>query len=89
LQALYAADAVKQAFEELLYTPFLILASDDGDDDDDDDVDNEMDPMSYVRMYGTHHPILSKMVQDHDDKMRERLVEGIGSWAKGVHPETE
>jgi hypothetical protein len=40
-------------------------------------------------MYGTHHPILSKMVQDHDDKMRERLVEGIASWAKGVQSETE
>jgi hypothetical protein len=72
-----------------LYTPVWIIASDDGDDDD-DDVDNEMDLTTLVRnYYGIHHPVIAEMIQGHDDQMRERLVEGITSWAKGVQSETE
>jgi len=64
----------------------LILYSDD--DDDDDYWEHEMDPNTFARCYGAHNPHFAKLVQDHDDKMRERLIEGIASWVKGVQSET-
>jgi len=93
LQALYASDTVKQAFASLSYWNqlALILDSDDSgdDDDDDDDWEDTMDPVTYARYYAAQNPLLARIVQDHDDKMRERLVEGIASWVKGVQSETE
>ena len=92
LQALYASDAVKQAFASLSYWDRCALMLDDDDDDDDDDDNDDwednMDPVTYARYYAAQHPLLARIVQDHDDKMRERLVEENESWAKGVQPET-
>jgi hypothetical protein len=86
LQAFYATEAVQDAFVDLWYRelPTLILDSVDGDDDDVVVVGNEMDPITFARYYGARIPPLAKMVQDHDDKMRERLVEGVSTWLKGV-----
>jgi hypothetical protein len=86
-QALYETEVVKRVFTSLSYKPVLII---DSDYDSDDDVwENEMDAITFARNYGAHIPHMAKMVQDHDDdKMRERLVEGITSWVKGVQSET-
>jgi len=90
LQALYATGAVKRAFASLSYRePALILHSDDDDDDDDDDDwEDQMDPITFARYYAAQNLHLAKIVQDHDDKMRERLKEGIASWLEGVQSET-
>lgn len=84
LQALYATDAVKQAFASLSYRdrPALILDSDD--DDDDDDWEDRMDPIEFARYYAAQNAQLAKIVQDHDDKMRKRLDERIRSWVEGM-----
>ena len=86
MQALYETEAVKRVLTSLSYKPVFII---DSDYDSDDDVwENEMDIITYARNYGAHIPHMAKMVQDHDDKMRERLVEGITSWVKGLQSET-
>jgi hypothetical protein len=93
LQALYATDAVKRAFESLFYHCQLALIPDDDDDDDDEDDDDEwednMDPVTFARYYADLHPHFARIVQEHDDKMHERLVDGIASWVKGVQYETK
>ena len=85
LQALYASVAVKQAFASLSYRdqPVLILDSDD-DNDDEDDWEDRMDPIAFARYYGAQSPHLARIVQDHDDNMRERLVEGVIGWVRGI-----
>ena len=86
LQALYATDAVKQAFASLSHRdePVLILDSDDSDDDENDDWEDKMDPITFARYYAAQSPHLANIVKDHDDKMRERLVEGVASWVRGI-----
>jgi len=51
LQALYATDAVKQAFVSLWYRdqPALMLDSDDDDSDDDSDWEDKIDPITFAR----------------------------------------
>lgn len=92
LQALYATDVVKQALASLSNhdRPALILDSNDDDDEDDDDSDWEdgMDPITFARYYAAQNPHLAKIVRDHDNKMRERLNEGIMRWVGGVRSGT-
>jgi hypothetical protein len=89
LQALYATDAVKQAFANLSSRgqAALILDSDEDDEDDDDDNDDwedRMDPIEFARYYAAQSPHLAKIVQDHEDKMRGRLVEGVSNWVREI-----
>ena len=89
LQALYSTDAVKRAFATLSYYANLALLDDDDDDDDDDDEwEDRMDPITTLRYYAADCPLSAKIVQEHDDKMRERLNEGTASWLEGIQPET-
>lgn len=91
LQALYAPDVVKQAFASLERQrnekPDLILYDGDDDSDDDDDSnpdwEDRSDPITFLRYY-VSHPLIAKIVQEHDDKMRERFNEGIASWLGGI-----
>ena len=44
-----------------------------------------LDPVTFAtRYYAAQDLHSAKMVQDHDDKMRERVVEGIASWLEGI-----
>ncbi|KAM6488962.1 hypothetical protein JOM56_015598 [Amanita muscaria] len=89
-QALYANDAVKQAFASL-HKPYIVLDSgsdDDDDDDDNPDWEDTMDPVTFARYYAAFNPHFAKIVQEHDQKMRERLDQEITNWAKGVQSET-
>jgi hypothetical protein len=89
LQALYATDAVKQAFASLSHPeqPALILDLDDDSDDDEEDWEDKMDPVAFARYYAAQNLHLAKIVQDHDAKVRERLNEGIAGWVKSVQSE--
>ena len=85
LQALYENEAVKQAlaqFNRPLMTPDT--GSDDDDDDDDEDWEDNTDPITFARYYAAGSPSLAKIVQEHDQKMRERFNEGIVNWMEGV-----
>jgi hypothetical protein len=81
LQALYANDAVKRAFADF-DQPSMTLESfsDDAYDDDDDDWEDNMDPITFARYYMVGDPLLAKIVQEHDQKVRERLNQGIANW---------
>jgi hypothetical protein len=85
LPSTYATNVVKRSIASLSYRnePALIL-----DSDDDDDREDQMDPITFARYYAAQNPHLAKIVQDHDDNLRERLVEGIASWVKGFQSET-
>jgi hypothetical protein len=89
-QALYANDAVKHAFVDFDQTSVTLdSGSDDEDhDDDDDNWEDNMDPITFVRYYAAGNPLLAKIVQEHDQKMRERLNQEIANWVKGVQSET-
>ena len=83
LASTYATNVVKRSFASLSYRdqPALIL-----DSDDDDDREDQMDPTTFARYYTAQNPHLAdRDVQDHDDNMRERLVDGIASWVKGFN----
>jgi hypothetical protein len=83
LQSLYAKNAVKYAFYHLTSPVFTF----DSDDDDlDDSWEDNMDPITFARCYAADSPLLTKIVQDHDRKMRERLNQGIADWVKAVQP---
>jgi hypothetical protein len=87
LQALYANDAVKHAFADFDQPSMTLDSGSDDDDDDDDDDDNwedNMDPITFARYYAVGNPLLAKIVQEHDQKMRERLNQGITNWVEGV-----
>jgi hypothetical protein len=47
-----------------------------------------MDPITFGRCYAAGNPLLAKIVQEHDEKMRERLDQGIMNWMEGVQSET-
>jgi hypothetical protein len=89
LHALYANEAVKHAF---MNQPSLTLDlgsdDDDNDDDDDDNWEDNMDPITFVRYYAAGNPLLAKIVQEHDQKMRERRDQQIVDWIGGVQFET-
>jgi hypothetical protein len=85
LQALYANNAVKHAFADF-GQPSMTL--DLGSDDDDDNWEENMDPITFARYYAAGNPLLAKIVQEHDQKMRERLDQGIANWVEGVQSET-
>jgi hypothetical protein len=86
-QALYANDAVKQAFASL-NRPSMVLDSGSDDDDEDDDWEDRMDPVTFARYYAASSPHLAKIVQEHDEKMRVRLDQEITNWAQGVRSVT-
>jgi hypothetical protein len=88
LQALYANDAVKRALAISERHSALDLYPDDDGDDDDDVWEDNMDPITFARYYAASTPLLAKVVQEHDEKMRERLNQGILNWVEGVQPET-
>jgi hypothetical protein len=93
LQALYENDAVKRAIAEFDQRPmtFDSCLDDDNDDDNDDNSDDEeesMDPITYLRHYSAGNPVLMKVVQDHDQKERERINQEIRNWMAGVQSET-
>jgi hypothetical protein len=89
LQALYANDAVKRAFADFDQPSMTLdLGSDDDDDDDDDNWEDNMDPITFARYYMAGDPLMAKIVQEHDQKLRERLNQGIANWAEVVQYET-
>lgn len=81
LQALYANNAVKTALSDNLA---IFIGPDEDDDDDDDDWEDNMDPITFSRCYAAANPLMAKIVQDHDRKMRERLDQGIAAWVKRI-----
>lgn len=89
LQALYSNDAVKRAFAALERQSVTL---DDGSDEDcGDDVEvweDNMDPITFGRHYAAGNPPLAKIVQEHDEKMRDRLDQGIKDWVEGIQFET-
>jgi hypothetical protein len=68
-------------------SPVTLDSCSEGDDDDDNWEDN-MDPITFLRYYAASHPVLAKVVQDHDQKLRERFDQGIASWMEGVQSAT-
>lgn len=82
-QALYANDAVKQAFVSL-NQPSVVLDSGSDDDDEDDDWEDRMDPVTFARYSAASSPHLAKIVQEHDQKVRLRLDQEITNWAQEV-----
>jgi hypothetical protein len=47
-----------------------------------------MDPITFARHYAVGHPLLAKIVQENDQKMRERLDQNILSWFEGVQSDS-
>ena len=89
-RALFASDAVRQAFTHLSNQDikhFAALPLNDDEDDDEDDssewVDN-MDPVTFARYYANTIPHCAKIVQDHDRWSRAHLNRKITDWASGV-----
>jgi hypothetical protein len=62
LQALYATDAVKQAFVSLWYRDQPLPDSDDDDDDDWEDWEDEMDPVTFARSIAAQNQHLANIV---------------------------
>ena len=61
-------------------------SSDSGSDNDDG-----KKTWTQLRSLGTYaagNPFLTKIVQEHDQKMSERLNQGIAKWVEGVQSET-
>jgi hypothetical protein len=87
LQALYANDAVKHAFLDF-DQPSMTLDLGSDDDDDDDNWEDNMDPITFTRYYAAGNPLLAKIVQEHDQKMRELRDQGIVNWVEGVQSKT-
>ncbi|KAM6493750.1 hypothetical protein JOM56_010111 [Amanita muscaria] len=48
---------------------------------------HRMDPVTFG-YFAAFNPHFAKIVQEHDQKMRERLDHNITNWAEGVQPET-
>jgi hypothetical protein len=88
LQALYANDAVKRALAISDRLSSLDTYPDDNSDDDDEIWEDNMDPVTFCRYYAGNNPLMAKVVQEHDEKMRERLNQGILNWVEGVQSET-
>ena len=84
LSSLYGKNAVKYAFYHLAPPVFTLDLDDDDDDDLNDSWEDNMDAITFARYYAVGSPLLTKIVQDHDRKMRERLNQGIADWVKGV-----
>jgi hypothetical protein len=82
-QALFASDAVRQAFAHLSNRDKHPTAFPTLDDDDEDEWADTMDPVTFARYYANTIPQFAKIVQDHDRESRE-----ITSWVGGValHP---
>jgi hypothetical protein len=83
-QALYANDAVKQAFASLNQPSMVLHSGSDDDDDEDDDWEDRMDPVTFARYYAASSPHLARIVQEHDQKVRLHLDQEITNWAQGV-----
>jgi hypothetical protein len=88
LQALYSNDAVKRAFADLDRRSTLEPYPGDDSDDEDEIWEDNMDPITFARYYAASNPLLAKIVQEHDEKMRERLDRGILNWVEEVQSET-
>jgi hypothetical protein len=89
LQALHANDAVKHAFADLDQSSITLDSYSDDDGDDEGEVwEDNMDPITFARYYAAGNPLLAKIVQEHDQKMSERLNQGIANWVEGVQSET-
>jgi hypothetical protein len=59
------------------------------DPEDDDEIwEDNMDPITFARYYAAGNPLLARIVQEHDEKMRERLNQGVMNWVEGVQSET-
>jgi len=87
LQTLYANEAVKHPLANL--PPFskpLDPESDYSvsDSDSDDNWEDNMDPITFARYYADINPHFAKIVQEHDQKMREHLNQRIATWVEGV-----
>jgi len=66
LQAVYANDAVKQAFTGMVF----IVRSSLADPDDNDHIwEDNMDSITFCRYYAAGHLLLAKIVQEHDQKI--------------------
>ena len=93
-QALFASDAVRQAFAHLSNRDkhsAAFLTSDDDEDDDEDDSNewaDNMDPVTFARYYANTIPQFAKIVQDHNRESHAHLNCKITNWAGGValHP---
>ena len=46
-------------------------------DDDEDEWEDNMDPNTFARYYAAGNPFLAKIVEEHDQKMRELLNQRI------------
>ena len=73
--------------EEVDQSSITLDSCSEGDEDDDNWEDN-MDPITFLRHYAASHSVLAKVVQEHDQKLRERFDQGIASWMEGVQSAT-
>lgn len=88
-QALYANDAVKQAFTSLDQPSTVLDSGSDNDGDDDDgDWEDRMDPITFARHYAACNPHMARIVREHNQKMRERLDQEITNWTERVQSDT-
>ena len=88
-QAIYSNDAVKRAFAALERRSVTLDSCSDDDCGDDNEVwEDNMDPITFGRHYAAGNPPLAKIVQEHDEKMRDRLDRGIMNWMEGIESET-
>ena len=62
----------------------MVLDSGSDDDDEDNDWEDRMYPVTFVRYYAASSLHLTKIVQDHDQKMCIRLDQEITNWSQGV-----
>ena len=93
-QALFASDAVRQAFVHLSNrdkrsAAFLTLNNDEDDDEDDSsEWADTIDPVTFARYYANTIPQFAKIVQDHNRESHAHLNRKITDWAGGVvlHP---
>ena len=46
-----------------------------------------MDPITFARYYAASTPFLAKIVEEHDQKVRELLNQRIVNWMEGVQAE--
>jgi hypothetical protein len=93
-EALFASDAVRQAFAQISNrdkrsAAFLTL-NDDEDDDEDDSSEwaGIIDPVTFARYYANTIPQFAKIVQDYSRESHAHLNRKITDWAGGVvlHP---
>ncbi|KDQ19489.1 hypothetical protein BOTBODRAFT_440312 [Botryobasidium botryosum FD-172 SS1] len=87
LQALYASDSVKLAYETLARRPeegVIYIDGDDDDEDDDEEWEDTMDPVTFARYYAPQNPYMAMIVERHEKKVQQDLERDTKRWLDGL-----